>query len=79
MTAYKSKSERLRNETFAEGGKTRMASPQAAGPVNPGTTGKPRNPALGKRAAAGGPKTPRDVSLAVPAPAGRTAPLKKGR
>jgi hypothetical protein len=73
----RSKAERLRDRDFAEGGTTRMAKPQAAGPVKPGRTGKVQSPAPGKRAAAGGPKTSRDVSLAVPAKPGRTAPVRE--
>jgi hypothetical protein len=77
MTVYKSKSERLRETTFAEGGTTRMAKPQAAGPAKPGSTGKPQNPAPGAKRASGGPKSPRGASVAGPASAGHTSPVRR--
>jgi len=76
----RSKAERLADTSYAEGGTGKMAKPQAAGPVKPGRTGKIQSPAPGPQRAAGGGKTPRAVSLAVPAKAGRTAPVReKGR
>ena len=35
----RSKAERLRDASYAEGGTGKMAKPQAAGPVKPGRTG----------------------------------------
>jgi hypothetical protein len=79
-TPSKQKSER--NTRYAEGGsRGRMFPEQAANPQKPGVTAHAvKGAAPGKRAASGGSKTERGVSLAVPAAAGRTAPPnKKGR
>ena len=70
--------ERPRDVGFVEGGTTRMAKPQAAGPVKPGITGKPQNVAPGKRAATGGPRTS-GHTLSTPSKPGHTAPVTKGR
>lgn len=59
-------------KTFAAGGKTHMAKPQAAGPVRPGVSGKSQTAAPGGRAAAGGPPIPPRVSKARPAKGGVT-------
>jgi hypothetical protein len=72
----RSKAERLRDASFAEGGSTRMIRQQAAGPAKAGITGKPQNVAPGQKRAAGGPKTPRGVSLSTPAKPGRTGVVK---
>ena len=74
-----SKQKSERDKTFARGGDAKMVRPQAAGPAAPARTGKTQTPAPGAKAAKGGPKTERGVSLAVPAAAGRTAPPKKSR
>jgi len=75
-----SKQKSERDVSFAKGGSTRMMKPQAAGPQRPGVTAHAvKDGAPGKRAATGGPKTARDVSLSVPAKASHTAPPRKGR
>ena len=74
----KSKSERMADAAFAKGGSKKMFSEQAAGAVKPGQTGKQPNPAPGKRAASGGPRTT-GVSVSTPSKPGRTAPTAKGR
>ena len=80
MTAPKSKKETMRPARFAEGGPRSMFPEQAANPQKPGITAHAvKGGAPGKHAAAGGPKTARGVSAAVPAAAGRTAPPRKGR
>ena len=78
----RSKAERLRDTSYAEGGSgaaNRMVKPQAAGPAAPARTGKVQTAAPGKSAASGGPKTPRGASLAMPAVPGKTSPVRKGR
>ena len=75
-----SKQKSERDVSFARGGSTRMMKPQAAGPQKPGTTAHAvKGAAPGAKAARGGPKTARDVSLSVPAKASHTAPPRKGR
>jgi hypothetical protein len=79
MVAPRSKAERLRDASFAEGGTARMAKPQAAGPARSGTTGKIQSSAPGAKRAVGGPKTS-GHSLSTPAKHGHTAPVReKGR
>ena len=76
----RSKSERLRDATFAKGGGAdKMFPEQAAGKAKPGITGKAPTPAPGAARAAGGPKTSRGPSLSIPSKPGRTAPATKGR
>ena len=91
MTAYRSKSERLREPgpkksverpvEYAEGGgSSRMFKQQTANPQRSGTTGKVQGKAPGAKYPEGGPKTSKGVSVAVPAKPGRTAPVReKGR
>jgi hypothetical protein len=66
----------LRDASYAEGGTGKMVRPQSAEQAKSGRTGKVQSPAPGKRAAAGGPKTSRDVSLVQPAKPGRTGAVK---
>jgi hypothetical protein len=75
---YRSKSERMRDREFAEGGTTKMFKPQAAGPDRPGNTGKDRSAAPGAKRAKGGPKNV-GYGLALPAQPGRTAPARLGK
>ncbi len=64
---------------FATGGKTRMLSPQAAGPQKPGVTAHAVKGAVpGPQRASGGPSE-RGSSSSTPAKAGHTAPPRKGR
>jgi hypothetical protein len=74
----KSKAERLRDASYAEGGSTRMFKPQAAGPDKPGNTGKDQVPAPGAKRAIGGPKN-QGYGLSLPAQPGRTAPARLGK
>ena len=73
----RSKAERLRDASFAEGGSEHMLPKQAANPQKPGGTAHAvKGSAPGAKAASGGPKTPRGVSLSTPAKPGRTGVVK---
>jgi hypothetical protein len=57
-----------------------MLGPQLAGPQRPGVTAHAvKGAASGPSKAAGGARTSRAPSLAMPATPGRTSPLRKGR
>ena len=79
MMSPKSKQKSERNTQFAEGGSGRMVKQQAAGAAKPGITGKIQSPAPGAKAAKGGSRTSSAPSLAVPAKAGHTSSVRKGR
>jgi hypothetical protein len=66
-----------RAKTFAEGGDTRMAKPQAANPQKPAVTGHAVKGGNVKRAV-GGPPT-RGVSLSKTAVPGHTGPVVRKR
>ena len=69
-----------RDLTFAEGGsRQKMFKEQAANPATSGRTGKVQSPAPGAKAAKGGSRTSSAPSLAVPAKAGHTSSVRKGR
>ena len=74
----RSKSERLRDASYASGGSTRMLPKQAANPQRPGVTSHAvKGSAPGAKRAAGGPRTS-GLSSSTPARAGHTAPPRKG-
>ena len=77
MTVPKPKKDVERDATFAKGGSTRMAKPQAAGPAKPGVTGKTQTAAPGKKRAFGGPAQS-GLSVSTSANAGHTSPPRKG-
>jgi hypothetical protein len=85
-TARQVKSSVERSRGFAAGGKTHgfgrgdhtaTDGPDAAGPVEPGRTGKPQSATKGPPRATGGPKVanPSLGGLARPAGPGRTGPV----
>jgi hypothetical protein len=78
----KSKAERLRGATYAEGGPANaMFGEQAAGQAKAGRTGKTQSPAPGLKSAKGGPPTT-GRSMSQPSRPGRTGAAleqKRGR
>jgi hypothetical protein len=69
----RSKSERLKEASFAKGGKDHMVKPQAAGPAKPAITGKAPTAAPGAKAARGGKVRPVGGTSERASP-GRTGP-----
>jgi hypothetical protein len=75
----RSKAERLRDASYAEGGKDKMFPEQAANPQRPGVTAHDvKGSAPGARTARGGPKN-QGYGLSLPAQPGRTAPARLGK